>query len=65
MSYNHTNENEGKSDAEGKNVASEWFVVLAIAFGKDAQTGIDVVFTQRLWRQNAPQSDKKCTLLTD
>lgn len=44
-SSNHTNENEGKSDAEGKNVASEWFIVLAIAFGKDTKTWIDVVFT--------------------
>lgn len=41
----HTNEDEGKSDTESEDVASEGFIVLAIAFSKDAQARVDVVFT--------------------
>lgn len=39
----HTDENEGQSDAEGQDVASEGLVVLAVAFGEHAQAGVDVV----------------------
>ena len=46
----HTDEDEGQSDAEGKDVAAEGFVVLAVALGKHAQTRVDVVFTQSLWK---------------
>lgn len=41
----HTNEDEGKSDTKGEDVASEGFIVLAIAFGEDAQARVDVVLT--------------------
>lgn len=40
-----TNEDEGQSDNEGQDVASEGLVVLAVAFGENAQAGIDVVLT--------------------
>lgn len=38
-----TNEDEGKSDPESQDVASEGFIVLSITLGKDAQTRVDVV----------------------
>lgn len=40
-----TNEDESQSNTEGQDVASEGFIVLAIAFGKDAQAGVNVVLT--------------------
>lgn len=41
----HTDEDEGQSDTEGQDVASEGLVVLAVAFGEHAQAGVDVVLT--------------------
>lgn len=41
----HTDEDEGQSNTEGQDVASEGLVVLAIAFGKHAQAGVDVILT--------------------
>lgn len=43
-----TNEDEGQSDAKGQDVAAQGLVVLAVTFGKHAQAGVDVVFTQSL-----------------
>lgn len=43
-----TNEDEGQSDDEGQDVATQRLVVLAVAFGKVGQAGVDVVFTQSL-----------------
>lgn len=40
-----TDEDEGQSDTEGQDVASEGFVVLAVAFGEHAQARVDVVLT--------------------
>lgn len=43
-----TNEDEGQSDDEGQDVATQRLVVLAVPFGKVGQAGVDVVFTQSL-----------------
>lgn len=44
----HTNENEGQGNAKGQDVAPQGLVVLAVALGKHAKTGVDVVFAQSL-----------------
>ena len=49
----HTDEDEGQGDAEGEDVATEGLVVLAVALCEHAQAGIDVVFTQSLWKLKA------------
>lgn len=46
-----TNEDEGQSDDEGQDVATQRLVVLAVTFGKVAQAWVDVVFTQSLERR--------------
>lgn len=43
-----TDEDEGEADAEGEHVAAQGLVVLAVAFGEDAQARVDVVLAQRL-----------------
>ena len=39
-----TDEDEGQSNAEGQDVASQRLVVLAVALGKHAQARVDVIF---------------------
>lgn len=48
-----TDEDEGKGDPKSQDVASERLVVLPVTFSEDAQTGVDVVLTQSLWRGGA------------
>lgn len=43
-----TDEDEGEADAEGEHVAAQGLVVLAVAFGEDAQARVDVVLAQCL-----------------
>lgn len=43
-----TDEDEGEGNPKSQDVASEGLVVLSITFGKDAQTGVDVVLAQSL-----------------
>lgn len=38
-----TNEDEGQSNTKGQDVASEGFIVFAVAFGKDVQARVNVV----------------------
>lgn len=45
---NCTNEDEGQTNGEGEEVASEGLVVLAVAFGEHSQVRVNVVLTQRL-----------------
>ena len=46
----HTDEDEGQGNAEGEDVATEGLIVLAVALCEHAQAGVDVVFTQSLWK---------------
>lgn len=53
-----TDEDEGQSDDEGQDVSSEGLVVLAVAFGENAQAGVDVVLTQSLWTDRTECCEK-------
>lgn len=43
-----TNKDEGQSNSKGQDVASQWLIVLAVAFGENSDTRVDVVLTQSL-----------------
>lgn len=44
-----TNDDEGHSDGVGQQVATHRLLVLAIAFAKEANQRVELVFTQALW----------------